>query len=37
MLASAVVPKIAPASVPVNFRVTVRYVLRVTYQLPQIT
>ncbi len=37
MLASAVVPKIAPASVPENFSVAVRYVPIVTYHDPQIT
>jgi hypothetical protein len=37
MLANAVVPKTAPAWVPENFSVTVRYVLRVTYHDPQIT
>jgi hypothetical protein len=37
MEASAVVPNTAPAWVPVNFRVEVKYVLIVTYQQPQIT
>ena len=37
MLASAVVPNTAPASVPENFSVAVRYVLMVTYHDPQIT
>ena len=37
MQARAVVPNTAPASVPVNFKVMVRYAPRVTYQDPQIT
>ena len=37
MLASAVVPKTAPVSVPENFSVAVRYVPIVTYHAPQTT
>jgi len=37
MQANAVVPNTAPACVPVNFSVIVRYAPRVTYQDPQIT
>ena len=37
MQASAAVPNTAPAWVPENFNVAVRYVVMVTYHDPQIT